>query len=269
MCHLVHRGGHRTEVLWVRPDGGAGVEVFHTRHGPGPHSLLHCAPWRAGAVDGPALGQLLAATQTAGAPRGVYVTPGEFTDCARLFAAGQPLELVDGAGLLRLVTEMPEGEREYRMRLATVGRYTAPTCPACARKMEEFDELAPPPGAWTRDMVYRKRHLIVEEHVSARELTVRKGADVRFLGDVESGNMIVRGRVEGNFLVNGLLTIHKGGGLTGLVTARAVSVEEGGECEAHARVLNDAELPRARESARRMVWRCSAWPKCAAKLPWE
>lgn len=83
-----------------------------------------------------------------GASRGVFVTCGGYTEDARAFAAGKPLDLLDGPALLELVREVQAGPVLAASRPAArvepvfsppsspePASATAPSCPRCGASM--------------------------------------------------------------------------------------------------------------------------------------
>lgn len=64
--------------------------------------------------------------------------------------------------------------------------------------------------------------------VSAHEVVVEKRAEVQFFRRLRVQNIEIRGRMTGEIVAQGLVTIHKHGVLEGNVTARAINVEKGG-----------------------------------------
>jgi cytoskeletal protein CcmA (bactofilin family) len=64
--------------------------------------------------------------------------------------------------------------------------------------------------------------------VSASEIIIEKRAEVQFFRRVRVGNIEIRGRMAGEIIANGMVTIRKNGALEGHVTAKAINVEKGG-----------------------------------------
>jgi cytoskeletal protein CcmA (bactofilin family) len=64
--------------------------------------------------------------------------------------------------------------------------------------------------------------------LSASQMIVEKRADVQFFRHVRVGTIEIRGRMSGEIVANGLVTIRKHASLEGSVTAKAISVEKGG-----------------------------------------
>ena len=68
----------------------------------------------------------------------------------------------------------------------------------------------------------------VPARLSAREVVIEKRAEVQFFRRVRVGNIEIRGKMVGEIIAEGLVTIRKHGVLDGNVTAKAINVEKGG-----------------------------------------
>jgi cytoskeletal protein CcmA (bactofilin family) len=64
--------------------------------------------------------------------------------------------------------------------------------------------------------------------LSASEMVIEKRAHVQFFRRVRVGTIEIRGRMSGEIVADGLVTIRKNGALEGNVTAKAINVEKGG-----------------------------------------
>jgi len=64
--------------------------------------------------------------------------------------------------------------------------------------------------------------------LSASEIVVEKRAEVQFFRRVRVSNMEIRGRMSGEIVADGLVTIRKNGVLEGTVAAKSINVEKGG-----------------------------------------
>ena len=98
-------------------------------------TLVHCKAWNAYGIGIKPLLELHARMAASAAPKGMMLTSGRFTQEAKTFAAGQAIELVDGAALLSRIIALPREKSLALLRLATEGDFLTPTCPACATKM--------------------------------------------------------------------------------------------------------------------------------------
>jgi len=78
----------------------------------------------------------------------------------------------------------------------------------------------------------------------AQEMVIEKRRDVQFFRRVRVGNIEVRGRMSGEIIAEGCVTIRKHGVLEGNVTAKAINVEKGGAFSGSL-VIGKAQLQQA------------------------
>jgi cytoskeletal protein CcmA (bactofilin family) len=71
----------------------------------------------------------------------------------------------------------------------------------------------------------------IEGPISMRESHVNIGRDATVMSNVQAGDVIVRGVLQGNVTAVDLVEVHSGGSLTGNVAAGRVSVEIGAFCK--------------------------------------
>jgi cytoskeletal protein CcmA (bactofilin family)/ribosomal protein S27E len=64
--------------------------------------------------------------------------------------------------------------------------------------------------------------------LSASEMLIEKRAEVQFFRRVRVGSIEIRGRMSGEIVADGMVTIRKYGALEGNVAAKAINVEKGG-----------------------------------------
>ncbi len=263
---MLTRAGFQTEIAYVRPDAAFALTVMHPSKGTRTDAFVQCPPWGNLSVDLNMVKELFNAVLAEGASRGIFITPGEFSDEARTFAAMRPLELIDGQSMLRSLLKMGEDEQEYYLKMATIGQYTVPSCPACSTRMELREDTTAEEGDGKRDVVLQGRQVINHE-VVCRSLLIKPMADVQFMKPVFAQEVMVQGRATGNVTVQGKLTVANGGILSGLVAAKTISMDEGGELEAEARILRSGEVIPVYEMPVQQVWRCGTWPRCKGQLP--
>lgn len=68
----------------------------------------------------------------------------------------------------------------------------------------------------------------IPARLSAQQMVIEKRAEVQFFRRVRVGNIEIRGRMVGEIIAEGSVTIRKHGVLEGNVTAKAINVEKGG-----------------------------------------
>lgn len=125
--------------------GGAdgGIDLILRRGGE--TWLVQCKRWRTFKVGVKDIRELYGIVMAERASRGAFITSGEYTQEARAFAEGKPLDLVDGSQLLELVREVQvqrsapsprtAPEREPPPSSAAALTRTAPACPRCGGVM--------------------------------------------------------------------------------------------------------------------------------------
>ena len=264
---VLARSGLVSEVLWVRPDGTTMLAVLRKSRSVAGESLVQCAGWHGNAVGA---GELLAfykAVVSQGAVRGIYVTPGDFDPNARLLAGEKNLELIDGAEFLRTIGRMTPDDQQTLLRMAVSGAWDVPSCPACGGKMAMKDLRFPEGAAMKdlRDVTYREsKH--VGDRLFCRHLVVKSGASVLFLTGVEAETIHVDGRIMGNIVCRGKLTVGSKATVSGLVAARSIQLEPGGLLEAEARILNAHEIQPVLPQPQQTFWACPT-ARCQGSLP--
>ena len=116
---------YRRRGYSVLPTGGGGadggIDLVLDRDG---RHLVQCKHWKAYRVGVKEVRELFAIVTAEGAKTGILITSGGFTDDARAFATGKPLDLIDGPALLRLV----------RSLRATTPVSPSPASPSAARQ---------------------------------------------------------------------------------------------------------------------------------------
>jgi len=95
--HVEHTGG-------THPDGGYDLVLLRDKAS----LLVQCKHWLAYQVGVPRVRELVGAMHKVGATGAILVTTGFFTAPAKQFAIGMPIELVDGEGLIKLLTPTHE-----------------------------------------------------------------------------------------------------------------------------------------------------------------
>jgi len=102
----------------------------------GRRSLVQCKQWKLFSVGRPVLQQMLGIMTAEGADEAIVVTSGRFTEEARAFASGKPIQLVDGPNLLELVKLVQAGGEAVPNSEAELDQApTPPRCPRCGKDM--------------------------------------------------------------------------------------------------------------------------------------
>lgn len=144
------RKGYVAEVVGS-PSGDGGVDI--ELHGQGQFLVIQCKHWKAYSVGVREVRELLGVVTSRKADGAILVTSGRFTEEARRFAGGNPIELLDGGEVSRLIAEaqktstpQPPGEPSQAVPVTTgspKGTATSgspvsepsPLCPRCGKAM--------------------------------------------------------------------------------------------------------------------------------------
>jgi restriction system protein len=118
------------------PDGG--VDLVLRRDGK--TTVVQCKCWRDAQVSVQPVRELFGVMHAAGANAAIFVSSGAYTADAAEFARGQPIRLIDGEELSRMVNAIQEERRsESRLEEAMAPARDIPraahTCPVCGSGM--------------------------------------------------------------------------------------------------------------------------------------
>jgi restriction system protein len=117
---VVERGG-------PQPDGGIDLQLSRGSE----RIVVQCKHWKNRQVPVQRVRELLGVVTAEGADRGILVATSGFTADAREFAAGKPLELLEGDAVARLA-------QQAKQATAVPSSYVPPTpplCPTCGKEM--------------------------------------------------------------------------------------------------------------------------------------
>lgn len=121
------RGYSVTEHGGRQADGGIDLELVRGSE----RVIVQCKHWLNRQVPVQRVRELLGVVTAEGADRGILVATGGFTRDALEFAAGKPLELVDGEALVMLARP-PTGSTK---RPSSDAATQPPACPTCGKPM--------------------------------------------------------------------------------------------------------------------------------------
>ncbi len=104
--------------------------------------LVQCKSWNVYKVSAPAIREFYGVIVSEKADRGIFVTTGLFTRDARDFAAGKPIEMIDGAAWQALLESASTDPHDDLLNVAlwapvflAASRITVPPCPFCKGAM--------------------------------------------------------------------------------------------------------------------------------------
>ncbi len=123
------KGFRVTETGGGGADGGVDLEIRKD----GQTVLVQCKHWRVEQVGVRIVRELYGVVAAQGATGGIVISSGTFTREAREFASGKQLELIDGPGLVMMISEVKNARKPGPPRVTepAVGR----ECPLCGSGM--------------------------------------------------------------------------------------------------------------------------------------
>jgi restriction system protein len=109
-----------------RADGGIDLDL---RSPQGERILVQCKNWKTRKIGVTTVREMLGVLTRERANRAVIIGTGEFTEEARRWAEGQPIELIDGATLLQKINHSP---MSLPAQQAVTPSNQSQTCPKCS-----------------------------------------------------------------------------------------------------------------------------------------
>lgn len=142
MCGIYRCQGFQVRhVGRAGPDGGVDIRL---RRG-GEVNLVQCKHWKQSEVGVKFVRELLGVVASEKAQRGILVTSGSFTNDAREFASNNPITLIDGPALSKMIADSKSAHHvkalvgmEAKQQPATAMHtepVQTPSCPRCGCEM--------------------------------------------------------------------------------------------------------------------------------------
>jgi HJR/Mrr/RecB family endonuclease len=135
---LFRRKGYEVEISGgIGSDGGSDLWLRKD----GQLTLVQCRQWGNWKVSAPPMQEFLQTVAEPNGARGIFVTTGDYTDEARELAQESPVELIDGAGLNRLIAEVAKPGEDlcdlgtWLDGFASNVKVSTPACPFCQEAM--------------------------------------------------------------------------------------------------------------------------------------
>ena len=229
-------------------------------------ALLCCAPWNRQVVSDRLVSGFHQEVVNRGYVSGTLFSPGGFTRDAYEFQGKRPIELVSGEDFVEVIGRLPEGERDYLLRLTTAGDFDIPTCPACGVKLELRDSAMPEGVGRLKNLTVRRSETFAGD-VRCNKLHIAKGAEAQFTKGVYANKMTFHGRAIGSFTCTGTAEILPGASVIGMVAARSIDLRPGGVLDGEMKILDEAEIKPVRPIPKDFMWGCPNYPKCDVVLP--
>ena len=264
---VLARSGMASELLWVRPDGTTVLTVVKGQGRGAEEALVQCAGWNSAMIGPREVKQFFKAVVEQGAVRGIYITPGKFDPQALVIARENKLEMIDGGEFLRTIARLTTDEQATLQRLSMSGLWDVPSCPVCGGKLEYLEKRFPKGDATRdlRDLTYRESKQVCNR-LFCRHLVIKPGVNVLFMKGVEAETIHVEGRIMGNIVCRGKLTVANRASVSGLVAARSIKLEPGGLLEAESRILDAGQIEPVVPQPLQALWSCPA-DRCHGSLP--
>lgn len=127
--------GFRTEMQASGPDGGIDVKLYKSDPDH-PLAIVQCKAWNS-QVGVKEVRELLGVMAHVKVGRGIFVSTGGYTQEALAFGAANPIQLLDGQGLVDKLLGLPAQHRAMLLKTSFAGDYRTPTCPSCGVKLRQ------------------------------------------------------------------------------------------------------------------------------------
>jgi restriction system protein len=125
VAEAYRRKGYMVTETAVGADGGVDIILKKGTE----KILVQCKQWRMKKVGVKVVRELYGVVSAEGASEGIVISSGIFTQEARAFARGKPLELIDGTGLLKMITEVQKRQMPVQAESKDI------LCPFCGNSM--------------------------------------------------------------------------------------------------------------------------------------
>lgn len=118
----------------IGADGG--VDIWIYKEGDDrPFGIVQCKAWNSYKVGVKPVRELYGVMSSEKVDNGLFITSGEYTSEAMIFAEGKLITLFSGQEFLAKIKGLTETDQATLLRIATAGDYRTPTCPQCGIKM--------------------------------------------------------------------------------------------------------------------------------------
>ena len=121
------------------PDGGVDLKLLKD----GRSTVVQCKHWKTWKVNVKPVRELFGVMTAEGADAAIFIASGEYTNDAREFARGKPIELIDRNGFLGLVRQFQRDLQTHygvapanQSQPASTGSNAALECPICQSPMK-------------------------------------------------------------------------------------------------------------------------------------
>lgn len=240
----------------ISADGQTDFVIARDDDVTGAGTLVRLTRWNQWMATGECLTEFSVELDRHSHRHGIFISPGGFSPSAQRVAHRAGIEMVDAEVFALRLNELPPQHREYFFNNATAGDAATPSCPLCLRPLKLVND----PGggaahaAPLTDLCYSTSD-IIGNAVRARRIEVLPFCEIQFLQEVRTGDLVVHGVVEGDFVCEGSVVLHPGAMLKGSVAAHSVVVRPGADLLGETRILN-GKLESFGRTASALQWRC-------------
>ncbi|MDI1310492.1 MAG: restriction endonuclease [Methylotenera sp.] len=127
----------RRKGFEVKENGGGGadggIDLVLTKNGK--KSIVQCKRWKTFSIGVPLIRELYGAMTSERANDCIFVSSGNYTAEARLFAEDKPIWLIDGSELSKMIAEVQVQPNIVKPSLLKQSVTTSPQCPLCGSAM--------------------------------------------------------------------------------------------------------------------------------------
>ncbi|MEK9940710.1 MAG: restriction endonuclease, partial [Methylotenera sp.] len=121
----------------VKENGGGGadggIDLILTKNGK--KSIVQCKRWKTFSIGVPLIRELYGVMVSENANDCIFVSSGNYTAEARLFAENKPIWLIDGSELLKMVADVQVQPKISQISSTTESGSSIPHCPLCGSVM--------------------------------------------------------------------------------------------------------------------------------------
>lgn len=236
----------------VLPDGAVHFGMIEQPKSSKPcRAMVKIAPWNEWGATPETVRNFAQEVRTARDTRGILIAPAGFSPAALRTAQELRIEAVDATAMDAAVRALPGDKSDFLFVVTTAGDYSTPSCPVCTKKLMRVELHSQELPSRIIDM-----DGLIADFVVCDRLEVVAGCEVMFLQEVRARSITVSGRVSGDFVCEGPVTLEAGGTLSGTVAARSLNVCDGGALLGQFRIL-EGELGSFVKPAVRWQWRCA------------
>lgn len=127
----------RRKGFEVKENGGGGADggIDLILYKNGKKSIVQCKRWKTFSINVSLIRELYGVMSAESANECIFVSSGNYTSEARLFAENKPIWLIDGEELLKMVEGAQLSKHQPNLMQLETLKQEAPACPLCSSSM--------------------------------------------------------------------------------------------------------------------------------------